>query len=778
MRNPLRKRLLRELREEAGKYLVIFLLLALTIGFISGFDVADGSMIAAYNESFQKYRIEDGNFRVESRLNRSQIRRIRQEGVELYELFSVDAPLTNGSTLRIFPNRTEVDLACVMEGALPAAADEIAVDRMYAQNRKTAQGKPLEIGDTLSDGTRTWRVCGLVALSDYSALFSDNGDSMFDSVQFGVAVVTPESFARLGEDQLAWRYAWTYLQPPAGEREEQDRAEALMKVLAAETKLEDFIPRYANQAIQFTGDDMGSDRAMVLILLYIIIAIMAFVFGITISNTIAREANVIGTLRASGYTRGELVRHYMTLPVLVTLAGALVGNALGYTVFKDVSADLYYASYSLPTYETRWNAEAFWKTTVVPLALMALINYTILSRKLTLSPLQLLRRDLRRHRRGGAFPLSPHIPFFTRFRLRVIGQNASSYAMLFVGILFANLLLMFGMGLPDCLNNYQAAIEDNQLSSYQYILQVPYSAMDETHRLRSAIAMLRFRADVETENPDAEKFTAYTLKTLPGQAKEESVMVYGVERDSRYIPISVRDNGCYLSSAYADKFQLAPGDAITLKEPYEDKTYTFTVEGVYDYMGALTVFLDQSAMNDLLGLGDGYFSGYLSATPITDVNEDCIATVIDLNALTKVSRQLDVSMGSLMLMVDGFAVAVFLILIFLLSKLIIERNAQSISMGKILGYSNGEIARLYLLSTSVMVVLCLLISIPVMYRVLVVLFRYMMMQEMTGWIPLKVSNSVYVKMFLLGVVSYGAVAALEYRRIQAIPMDEALKHVE
>ena len=31
---------------------------------------------------------------------------------------------------------------------------------------------------------------------------------------------------------------------------------------------------------------------------------------------------MIGTLRASGYTRRELIRHYMALPVLVTLVGA------------------------------------------------------------------------------------------------------------------------------------------------------------------------------------------------------------------------------------------------------------------------------------------------------------------------------------------------------------------------------------------------------------------------------------------------------------------------
>lgn len=66
-----------------------------------------------------------------------------------------------------------------------------------------------------------------------------------------------------------------------------------MKVLNSEVSLETFVPRYSNQAIQFTGEDMGSDRMMMIILLYIVIAILAFVFGITISNTIHKESTVI-----------------------------------------------------------------------------------------------------------------------------------------------------------------------------------------------------------------------------------------------------------------------------------------------------------------------------------------------------------------------------------------------------------------------------------------------------------------------------------------------------
>ena len=57
MKNPLNRRLLRELKGEFGKYLVILILLIATIGFVSGFLVADGSMLAAYNESFEKYNI-------------------------------------------------------------------------------------------------------------------------------------------------------------------------------------------------------------------------------------------------------------------------------------------------------------------------------------------------------------------------------------------------------------------------------------------------------------------------------------------------------------------------------------------------------------------------------------------------------------------------------------------------------------------------------------------------------------------------------------------------
>ena len=797
MKNPLRKRLPRELKGELGKYLVVFILMVASIGFMSGFLVADNSMLIAYNEGFGKYNIEDGNFRTAEQIHKTQREEIEALGVKLYDNYYVEEPLDNGSTMRFFKNRQQVDKVCLMKGELPAGTGEIAIDRMYADNNN------LSVGDTLRSGKRTWKITGLVALSDYSCLFQNNNDSMFDAVKFGVSVVTEEEFDSLDQEKLQYNYSWIYDEKPKTEKEEKEVSEDLMEDMGKIVTLEAFVPRYLNQAITFTGDDMGGDKAMMIMLLYIIMVIMAFVFGITISNTIRKEAGVIGTLRASGYTRQELILHYMTLPVLVTFVGALIGNILGYTILKDVCADMYYGSYSLPTYVTVWNGEAFGLTTLVPVVIMLVVNYGVLRHKLKLSPLKFLRRDLSGRKQKRAIYLSPKMKIFSRFRLRVIFQNMSNYMVLFIGILFANLLLMFGLLLPSALSHYQVEIQNNMLAKYQYMLQVPVSAVSG-NKFDGLISLLEFYMDSRTDNEDAEEFSAYSLNTLPGKYKSEEVLLYGIEPDSRYVTIDFNntkdkkdeagnkekaDNkntenaekesaAVYISSAYADKFLLHVGDTITLKEKYEKEKYSFKIAGVYDYTAALCVFMPRSELNDIFDLGEDYYSGYFSDTELTDIKSQYIGSVVDLDALTKISRQLDVSMGSMMGMVNGFAIMIYMVLIYLLSKIIIEKNAQSISMVKILGYTNGEIIKLYIMSTSLVVVFCLLLSLPLETVIMKVLFREMMLSSISGWITLWIDPMIYVQMFAAGIITYGIVALLEFRRVKKVPMDEALKNVE
>ena len=754
MRNPLIKRLPREFKSDLGKYLVMFLFMTAAIGFISGFLVAGSSMIKAYNESFDKYNIEDGNFELSQEADDALIERIEKEDVTIYENYYVEKDVTqkNGeniteSTLRIFKNRKDVDKICVMKGELPVNSNEIAIDRMYADNNK------INVGDNIKMSGKEYKVTGYVALSDYSALFSDNSDMMFDSVKFGVAIVTDECFDKLSDVNVHYVYSWKYDNKPENDTEEKEQSDKFLKKIGATGLVTNYTPAYLNQAIHFTGDDLGSDKSMIEVLLYVIIVILAFVFAVTTNNTITKEANVIGTLRASGYKKSELLGHYITMPVIVTILAAIIGNILGYTYFKNIVANMYYGSYSLPTYVTIWNAEAFIKTTVIPLILMIIINVLVISRKLSLSPLDFLRRNLSKKKKKKAVRL-PKFKFFNRFRLRIIFQNMSSYVTLFVGMLFANVLLLFGMMMVPLLNHYQNEVTQSQIADYQYILKTT--------------------TDVNVSYSNAEKYCVTSLETTGD--KEESITIYGIADNSKYIDFDIPKEGVAISDGYASKYNVKKGDTISLKEKYKDKIYEFVVEDIVNYPPSLSVFMSSKQYNEEFRKQDNYYNGYFSDKKL-DIDDKKTASIITVDDLTKVSRQLEVSMGESFDLIYVFAIALFILLVYLLTKLIIEKNTTSISMVKILGYTNAEIGRLYLISTTWVIIISQIITIGLSTVIMNWLYKYFM-AKMTGWLTLYYAPKIFPEMFMLGLLVYAVVAAFQLIKIHKIPMDEALKNVE
>lgn len=751
MKNPLNRRLPRELKSEFGKYLVIFLFFIMVISLVSGFLVADTSLHTAYLDAFDKYNIEDGNFAYAEEAFDDAIAAIEKDGkVKVYANFYKEESTDDfESTFRAFGERNDIDKVCLLDGDMPKADTDVAIDRLYAKNHN------LEIGDKFGVAGKDLTISGIVALSDYSTLYQNASDMMFDNDKFGVGVMTDAGFAALRENHLHYNYSWSYDTAPEDDAEAKEMAEDLMPILAENGMLTNFLPEYLNQAIIFAGDDMGGDMSMILAFLYIVIVILAFVFSITISNNITKEANVIGTLRASGYSRGEMVRHYLIMPMLVLLVAAVVGNVLGYTWLEQIFADQYLASYGLTTYEVLINPQAFVLTTVIPLILLFIINFVMLTVKMRISPLQFIRRDLSKRKKKKAFRLNTKIPIMRRFQMRVIFQNFPNHVMIFFGVFFANFILMFGMILQPMLAHYQNTITDNVLSAYQYILKTP----------------------AETETDGAEKFCFGSLDTLPEKRSSESVSLYGVKPDSDYVKLHSSGKKVDISTAYAEKYGVEKGDTITLKDPYGSDKYKFEVGGIYDYPSTIAVFMEQDLFRQTFDYDSDYFNAYFSDQKIKDIDDALISTEITVDDLTKTSRQLIRSMGSMMNLFLVFGALMFVLILYLLSKIIIEKNAQSISMVKILGYNNREINRIYLHSTTIVVILCILITIPISSLVMkevveVVFFEY------SGWITYYMPAVTYVEVAASGIICYAIVAFLLNRKVKKIPMSDALKNVE
>lgn len=773
MKNPLNKRIFRELKTDCGKYIVIFLFMIITIGFVSGDLVASDSMIQALADSYELYNVEDGHFRLQHEASEKLLARIEKENITIYKDYYTEASYQGADgaekTLRIFRDRSEFNKPCVMEGALPKKKGEIAIDRMYADNND------LTVGDSLTFADQSYTISGLVALSDYSTMFESTSDTMFDALNFSIALISTSDFDAFRKSSIHYNYAWRYKEgSPTDQTEEKNRADALSEsivkailkeeggsemamalgILSLGNEIEEFLPRYANQAIQFTRDDIGGDRNMMLVFLYILIVIMAFIFGVTISHTITKESTVIGTLRASGYTRGELFRQYLAMPVFVTFLSAIIGNILGYSVFKYMMVYMYYNSYSLPTYVTIWNSQAFILTTVVPILVMLLITSVTLIRKLQLSPLRFIRRDLSRKKQKKATRL-PRFSFFNRFRLRIVLQNKSSYLTLFFGILISTILLLFGFMLPPLLEDVADTAVDTMIANYQYIL----------------------KEEAATDYSSAEKFAVKTMQTYASGYKGEEALVYGICDNSQYIKDEMPEQGVLISSGYANKYQLQEGDSFLLKESFDNSLLELKVAGILDVPTTINVYMSHDSYCDLFDVDEDYYSGYFSNEELTDLNPDKIYSCITEEDMTKFSEQMTHSMGEMFRLFYIFAIVLFVLVVYLLTKVILERNATSISMVKILGYENSEIGRLYLVATSWVMVLSVLISFGIVTFVLGKLF-VLIMKDYSGWVPFSMDSIIYVKAFVLTIAAYLVVAFMQMRRIRKIPMDEALKNVE
>lgn len=906
MKNPLNKRFPRDLKSDFGKYIAIFLFLTFFIGAVSGFLVADNSVIATYNEGLEKYNVEDGHLAFNIKPSGTLLSEIeKQNDLKLYDLSYKEEDIdTKGTTLRIYKTRNEVDKQCIMSGVLPKAKNEIALDRMFAENND------IKIGDTTKIKGRKYKVVGLVALSDYSALFESNADMMFDAVGFGVAIMTSDGYDTISKAHETVNYAWKYNKKPFDETEENERSKkltdsleailkkhdepiiqnqvddlyskakknikslesestkaekeleskyfsairkaglgndkAIAKELGITTKqytnlksiledaqkneddwnfdsldeapkinlddynssddfddfdkmfdeaykivdaisdaklydctkiyselsslkklvnnftfddskvitIKDYSAKYANKSITYTIEDSGSDKATMMLMTYIIMVVIAFLFAVTTSNTITKEANVIGTLRASGYSKGELIRHYLFMPMAVTVLGAIIGNILGYTVFQKAFVGVYYSNYSLTKYETLWNGEAFLETTIVPFIIMLLVNLLVLIKKLKISPLNFIRGELKESGTKKVIKLPKKMRFMSKFRLRILFQNIPSYLTMFLGIFLAGTLVVIGSMFTPLLDDYSDLVKENMISKYQYILI----------------------NQEETKNESAEKFCATTLETTDKKFMADDVTVYGIASGSKYIKTNIPQNQVVVSSAMMEKFSLKVGDTVTLKEKYTDKAYSFTVSDSYTYDAAITVFMNRSDYLKMFNESKDYFTGYFSDEKLNDIDEDDIATVITEKDMTKIVTQMQVSMSEFVKVYKALGVVIFLLIMYILTKQIIEKNAKSISMTKILGFSDIEIGRLYLIMTSIMVVISLLVSVPLIKVVLKWAFKSYLYTQMTGYVPYIISNSCYVSMVVLGIVSYTVVSIAMLLKIKKTGLGEALKN--
>lgn len=746
MRNPLHKTLKKEFLRNRSRYISLSLVLILMIGVVTGFlSVAYSAKELLIKDRISS-KVEDGQLALRDRMDVKTKTKLEALGLKVYEQFYTEQSVSRDTMVRVYRKRFDINRATLHEGRMPNKQTEIALDRLFA----------LKIGynirDTIRMSGKSMTITGLISVPDYTSLIQKNSDMMMDPIHFGIAIVTDTGFQTLSTDRMVYSYSYYLDDRELNDFQKQKRADDIQEICIREgAVLENLLTAQMNQAISFLPNDMGSDIPMVQTLLYIILMILAFIFVVISQTMIEEQASVIGTLLASGYTRRELLQHYMMLPTILIIVSAGIGNLIGYTLFPNLFTDMYYSNYCLPPLSIQPVSEALLSTTVMPFIFMMLILYVLLERRLRLSPLRFLRKDLRRHRQRRYIPLHGS-SFFQRFRIRIILQNKGSYLVLFLGIIFASFLLMFALILTPSMEQYIRNLEADTRCDYQYLLKAPVQA-------------------------DGEKVTLTSLKAYyVGGDLDLDVTLYGLGPNSGYytdMTLSSDPKSIVISSDFASKMSLQVGDAITLRNPYRDKAYSFTIQDIYPYNAGFSAYMPRNQLNQLLHEDHTYFNGYLSNQPL-DIEEAYVQSVVTRSDLVKINEQMTQAFSQLLPVLTSVSIAIYLVVLYILTRLVIDRNAISMSFLKVMGYTAKEIRSLYLHATTLVVLASLTAALPLCNIALRYLMKFAFM-KFTGNLSVYIPGYVYFLVFVTGGVAYLFIKALLTRRIEQMELGYALK---
>lgn len=748
MRNPLNKRIPRDLKKNFFKYFGMIVILVCTISIGSSFQAtlngASEYLAQIKDGNFQ----EDGFFESSAPVSKEILDTLSEDGLWIEpNYYATENEYPDSSKVLLFQERSKMDIPVLFAGEMPKRADEIAIDHVFARNRGIA------IGDYMTLLDHTYLVCGTVSLPDYTSLFMNNTDLMMNTTHFCVGVLSQEGFENLPEGALTYRYSYRYTDRALSQKEKLEHEEALLKTLVKHGVMpQNMLSREQNQSISFLEMDLGTDGPFMVVFVYMLVAMIAFIFAILTHNTIENESVIIGTLRALGYNKMEIIWHYLQPTLFVGIVGSILGNVIGYTLMIEPFVDMYYTTYSIGPIDIEFDVPTFLVTTILPVVIMVFINSVSLARKLSLSPLRFLRKELKKGRERRTVKL-PNFSFLNRFRLRVIIQNRGSYMMLFLGIFLASFLLMFGIGLDPLMAHYTQEIDASLPYNYQYILKAP------------------------VDTTEGEKLLVYEMDTwFPLGKKDIGVSFYGIEEDSKYFKDAYTSDEIVISSSLANKLALQIGDTITFEDKAKEKEHKLTVSNVYPYEAAMAVFIDRKALAKLIDEETETYNCILSDKKL-NFDENCVVKMISREDMLGAANQMLDSFDSVIKFINIFSVIVYLVIIYIMTKVVIEKNTIPIAYMKVFGYESSEIRKLYLTATTIVVFTSLVVCIPLeiwMFEETLVFLSSMIEGYISFYLPFRV----YVEIVVIGVLAYFFINTLHIAAVKKIPMTEALKNRE
>lgn len=760
------KRIFREIRQNIGRYAALLLLTVIAVGMGVGFIAGTDSAENAYSDFLEQSCLEDAYITLESSLDNEIRSDIESLGIKVYDDFYSDQFYKEDVTVRLLNERAEVNTPYIAEGALPKESGEIFLDQLFAS------AQSIEVSDKMNIGGREYTVSGIGAFPDYTISLNDQTQMIADRASFGVAIISKDDFDTISSDKLMYNYALIYDDKDMDYTARKELLRSAVKNAACVAPIQNYgnldeafnKMSNASEISSYCGSDdnkrispvikkMESNKSMAIMFVGIVIVIIGFMYCVFIKHTIDKECSVIGTLMALGVKKKDILVSYILPPCLVTFIGSVLGCILGATVLYKLPITSLEGYYSIPTGDIKVSASILLTALSAPTILIILINTVAILRKLHIKPLRLIRKDLSK-KSERTKSLFNSMSFDFRFRLRIFNQSIGTYIFMFIGIFLGGWLMIFGIGMSSSFDGYIEQQTDNAVCKNQYMISEPY----------------------EADNNDAEKATVggfdYYNKALD---QTYNLTGIGVAENSRYFP-NVKNIGfgeTVITSAASKKFGLKEGDSITLQNSSTGVSESYTIIGVVDYNMGLAVFMEQKEMNNIFRKFSDYYNYYFSDNDI-NIPDNILVSHISVSDMEKSGQIMKDVMKTMIVMFPVAAIIIYLIIMYLLIKMVYSKNETGISMMKIFGFKEKEIRRIFISTNTIVAVLLIFLSLPLQHMLMMAIWPSCI-KTIGGYLDFIMTIKEYLIVIAAGLICYIITNILSYRHIKNIPMTIALK---
>ncbi|MBO6215342.1 MAG: ABC transporter permease, partial [Lachnospiraceae bacterium] len=692
------RKVIRDLRINAIQFLAIFVMTALAMLVVSGFDSSDNGVYESAARFFTDTNYKDLSV-LEGDFTQYDIDRVKNiDGVS-----NVNGVIHSNGKVQLDTERAvaisyiEGNDVCSMylvEGEeYTPGSDGVWVEYLFAEPRG------IKLGDTLAISTQNTTLYEKVKGIVYSPMYvyyipnddyiePEYGNHGFLIMDISEALGEEKYFDELmidltdvkGQGMLLTDEDRAVMSRMRGEVAHKfDDSKVLVKLKTEDDTYDAYV-----------GDiESNNSLSVVFPLIFIMVAMLGIIT--TMTRLTSNQRTQIGTLKALGFSRRTITLHYLSYTFIVTLLGGVVGLVLGVFTLGQYLNDLNDYYYQNPYIYLKLTQKSYIML-FVAVALSLFITYVSTRKLLIQNASEILRPETPKGVGMSSFEktgLWQRISFASRWNIRDVRKNKLRTAVSVLGIIVCSQLLYTAVGFYECLHSQSVWMYEDLIVANTRIMFNPGTARETVRDYANEYSGQMIEYDTVTlfaDNMDS-------VKTMT--VVDDGNLYLMQNTDMEYVDIP--ESGVVLTSKMIDHLGLDVGDVIRFRVAGDDNDYSAPIVAISKQASDQGIVLSRKAWEECGGDFTPNMIYTRMTVPTTLKQQDPVVNSVETIEKLKEGVETSNEIGySITVILIVMAVTMGVVVLYNLGELSYIEKIREIATLKVLGFQSGFI-RLILL---------------------------------------------------------------------------------